>query len=297
VFEDIPNIRTGLGESPLWDGQAGTLYWIDCLVGEVHACHLSTDARHVWKLSSSVGSIGLAHNNHLILALKEGFALLDLNSGVEVPISSPEAGNSAVRFNDGKMDRAGRFLAGTMRTQDVTPPPGILYALDGERCVSVLQKEIQLTNGVCFSPDGNWLYYSDTLAHSIYKCSYDLRTGSVGPRQTFFNTKAFGSMPDGATVDTDGCLWIALVQSHQIVKVTAAGQVEQLIDLPVLYPSSVAFGGDDMRTIFITSISDSGGVIQSDDPRAGVVLAMHGTGSQGIQETCWAGLTEASEQV
>ncbi len=258
-------------------------------------------------MPSVVGSIGLGALGHLIAALRDGFHDLDLSSGTLRPLCTiePPAGN---RFNDGKMDRAGRFLCGTMQTR-AGAAPGILYRLglrvrspEAEPASGVngpveqpallcepLETGIGISNGLCFSPAGDWLYFTDSPVGIIWAYPYDTQTGAVGPRRDFVNVTAIaGSPADGATVDADGCLWAALVRTGQVARFTPDGRLDQVIDVPVPHPTCPAFGGSRLDVLYVTSISDSGRM-RSDHPDAGRLVAITGTGATGLAEARFAG--------
>jgi L-arabinonolactonase len=276
--------RNRLGESPLWDGEAGLLYWVDGVAARVCRAAPSGERFEAWSMPQTVGSIALAERG-LVAALRDGFYALDVeNQGVTSPIAVPERGNPAVRFNDGKADRQGRFLAGTMRVGDANTAPGLLYRLERDGSCSVLERDLVVPNALCFSPDGEQLYFGDTLQGLIWRYSYDILTGAVADRQLFADTRALGSLPDGATVDAEGHVWIALVQAQRLARFAPDGRLVQTVDLPIPFPSCPAFGGEDLRTLFVTTIADSGHRLRSDHPDAGRLLAIEGLGVPGLPE-------------
>jgi len=276
--------RNRLGESPLWDGEAGLLYWVDSMAARICRAAPSGVRYETWTMPQMVGSIALAESG-LVVALRDGFYLLNLrNHGVVSPIALPERDNPAVRFNDGKADRQGRFLAGTMRVGDADTAPGLLYRLERDGSCSVLERDLVVSNGLCFSPSGDRLYFADTLQGLIWRYAYDVLTGEVTDRRLFADTRTLGSLPDGATVDADGHLWVALVQAQRLARFAPDGRLEQIVDLPIPFPSCPAFGGEDLRTLFVTTIADSGHRLRSDHPDAGRLLAIDGLGVCGLLE-------------
>jgi sugar lactone lactonase YvrE len=231
-----------------------------------------------------IGSIALAEYG-LLAALRDGFYFIDLARGASARvIVRPERDNPSVRFNDGKADRQGRFLAGTMRVGEVVGTPGILYRLELDGRCGVLQREIAVSNALCFSPTGDKLYFADSLRSLIWCYDYEAATGAVSGRRAFIDTRAWGSVPDGATVDTAGHLWIALFQAQMLAHCSDDGTLLRLIELPVPYPSCPAFGGTDMQTLYLTTIANSGHRIRSDHPHAGHMMAIDDLGARGIPE-------------
>jgi sugar lactone lactonase YvrE len=276
--------RNRLGESPLWDGEAGLLYWVDSTASRICRAAPSGVGFEAWTMPQTVGSIGLAESG-LVAVLRDGFYVLDLrNHGVVSPIALPERDNSAVRFNDGKADRQGRFLAGTMRVGDANTAPGMLYRLERDGSCSVLERDLAVSNALCFSPGGDQLYLADTLQGLIWRYAYDVVTGDVADRRLFADTRTLGSLPDGATVDAEGHLWVALVQAQRLARFAPDGRLVRTIDLPIPFPSCPAFGGEDLRTLFVTTIADSGHRLRSDHPDAGRLLAIDGLGVHGLPE-------------
>lgn len=272
-----------LGESPVWDPASEELYWVDVVGRKVRALDPATGEERSWSTPSPVGSIGLAHDDSLVLALQDGFYRLWLRSSRIEPIVRLDDADPQMRLNDGKMDRSGRFLCGGMGLK--ADPRGALHRLTAPSRLERLADGIRISNSLCFSPDGNLMYFADSLSHRIMAHDYDRHGATVGPPRLFLDTTPLKSAPDGATVDSEGHLWVALVQAGQIARVSPAGEVVATIDLPVDFPSCPAFGGRNLDTLFVTSISDSGtGRMVSTHQNAGAQFAMTGLGVRGIPE-------------
>lgn len=275
--------RNGLGESPLWDNDAGLLYWVDSVARRICRADALGEQFEAWTMPDTVGSVALAETG-ILAALHDGFYAVDLETGAATPIALPERGNPAVRFNDGKTDRRGHLLAGTMRVGDGNAAAGRLYRLERNGCCTVLERDIGISNALCFSPEGDRLYFADSLQSVIWRYQYDADSGAVSDRRTFTETRTLGSAPDGATVDAEGYIWVALVQSQQIARFAPDGTLVQKIDLPIPFPSCPAFGGKDLRTLFVTTIADSGHRLRTDHPDGGRMLAISGVGVCGLPE-------------
>jgi sugar lactone lactonase YvrE len=277
--------RDLLGECPLWDVRSQSLYWIDGRSALVHRYTPASGAKAQWQAPAHIGSIALCESGRLLLALEHDFHLLDVDSGALVPLGAGVThGAERMRLNDGRCDRGGRFVVGSM-TLGRAEPEGALYQLAGDRSVATLDRGIMLANATCFSPDGRWLYFADSHTHQIRRYPYDPATGATGASEVFIDTREFGSAPDGATVDSEGHLWVALVQAGQLARFTPDGRLERSIQLPVTYVTCPCFGGPALDTIYLTSISNSGNLLRSDDPDAGAVFAIHGTGVKGLAES------------
>jgi L-arabinonolactonase len=278
----VGQTRSRLGESPLWDVREQALYWVDSL--ERRICRWQDRFYESWTLPQAIGSIALGEYG-LLAALRDGFYHVQLASeAIVTPIALPERDNSTVRFNDGKADREGHFLAGTMRVAGETAAPGILYRLEKDGNCIPLERGIEISNALCFSPAGDRLYFADSLRHVIWSYDYDAGTGAIGARRTFVETNSLGSVPDGATVDAAGDVWVALVQAQRVARFTPDGNLVQTLSLPIPYPSCPAFGGDDLSTLFVTTIADSGQRLRTDHPDAGRVLAITGLDTVGLPE-------------
>lgn len=274
--------RNSLGESPIWDHARQCLWWVDSLAGRIHASASDGTAIATFVQDQAVGSIGLAEGG-LVAALADGFYAIDGETGAATPIVVLPA-DATLRLNDGKADRAGRFLSGQMQLHTKgEPSDASLWQLGGGEAVA-LTGRLKLTNGICFSPDGATLYFADSLEGVIRAHDYDAVTGAIGPRRDVVDCAAFGSGPDCATVDADGNLWVALVLAQAVACIAPDGTLLRSIAMPIPYPACPAFGGPGLDTLYVTSIADSGGRLTSDHVDAGRIVAITGLGVTGIRE-------------
>jgi sugar lactone lactonase YvrE len=276
--------RAMLGESPVWDGRVGWLWWVDALAGLIHAATPDGRTQARFQLDQPVGSIGLADGG-LIAALADGFHRVDRHTG-DSRIVRRLPVDATLRLNDGKADRAGRYLSAQAQVHGTgaIPSTGGLWRLDPDGGAARLAGGLEVGNAICFAPDGGTLYFADSLDGIIRAHAYDPATGTIGPRRDVIDCRTLGSGPDGATVDADGNLWVALVLAQRIACITPDGEVLRRIDLPVPYPACPAFGGPDLSTLYVTTIADSGHRLRSDHPDAGRVLAIGGLGVRGLAE-------------
>ncbi len=281
----VSQSRDRVGESPIWDVDDQALYWVDGLGAILRRYDPADGSERHWTLPDLVGCIALAEPGHLLMALRDGFYRFDLTTGEATPLAQLETDDPGVRFNDGRMDRNGRFLCGTMRIEERTPPPGKLYRLDGSGKIDVLQAGIRIANATCFSPDGKTLYFADSLEGEIWCFPYDQASGEVGPRSTFAKTRDLvGSGPDGAVTDSQGGVWVALPQTGRVARFHPDGTLDFQVDTPSPHPSCPAFGGPGLDVLYVTSISDSGPRMQTDHAEAGKLIAVSGLGFRGIAE-------------
>ena len=272
-----------LGESPVWDCERQRLYWVDGVSRLVHGLDQVSGATRDWQVPSMIGSIGLGPDDTLVAALADGIYSLDLGSGAVSPLFRPVPADPRVRFNDGKIDRAGRFLCGSMGVH--ADPLGQLVRIEASGASAVLVRDIRISNTLCFSPGGDTMYFADSLDRAIRAYRYGPGDERAIEPRILVDTEPFKSGPDGATVDADGCLWVALVQAGKIARFTPRGELDRLIDAPTDLPSCVAFGGPDLSTLYVTSIKDSGsGRAISRHPDGGFLFAIEGLGVGGLPE-------------
>jgi sugar lactone lactonase YvrE len=272
-----------LGESPVWDCARQRLYWVDGVSRRVHGYEPASGATRDWTVPSTIGSVALGPDETLIVALVDGIHCLDLVSGAVTPLFQPAPADPRIRFNDGKMDRFGRFLCGSMGIH--ADPLGQLFRIDAAGGNAVLAQGICISNTLCFSPDGGTMYFADSLDRAIRAYQYGPGDEIPGEPRILVDTARYESGPDGATVDADGCLWVALVQVGKIARFTPTGELDRLIDAPTDLPSCVAFGGADLSTLYVTSIRDSGsGRAISRHADGGFLFAIEGLGIRGIPE-------------
>ncbi|MGB3072285.1 MAG: SMP-30/gluconolactonase/LRE family protein [Ottowia sp.] len=282
--EIIGTTRDRLGECPLWDTRDQSLYWIDSKARLVR--RLRDGEYREWATPSDVGSIALTQRGRLVLSVEDGFHLLDLDSGSTRRLAEIRHKGPSMRMNDGRTDRQGRFVAGSM-VMGRHDTDGAYYRLDTNGSATQLFDGIALANATCFSPDGRTLYHADSFSDTISAVDYDPATGAAGPRRALFNTRPHGSAPDGTTVDADGNLWVALVQASKIGCFKPDGTLLQLLDVPAPFPTCPCFGGKNLDVLYVTSISNSGNLMRSEHPDAGAIFAFHGLGVRGLPEVLY----------
>lgn len=253
MVEVAYEIRSRLGEGPIWDAHAGVLYWLDIFQPSINRFDPTGGTNRATLLPQPVYAAALAASGGLLGALEEGFAFIAPESGDTRPISNPNQGQP-VNFNDGKCDRRGRFWTGTM-AKDWESPIGTLYCLDNGLRVRAMDTGFILSNGLGWSPDNKTMYFTDFKKSTIYAYDFDIDTGEIAERRAFINVPQHWGYPDGMTVDADGCLWVALWDGWRVVRYNASGGVEEVVEMPVQRPTSCAFGGPDLSTLYITSAS------------------------------------------
>ncbi|WP_333987811.1 SMP-30/gluconolactonase/LRE family protein [Providencia huaxiensis] len=285
------DLKNNLGEGPVWDIQQQRLYWIDSLDGRVFSCTERGTEIKSWDVRQKIGSMALCKDgNSAIVALEKGIYLLDFTTGETNLLHSPESDKPHNRFNDGKVDRQGRFVVGSMDMQEETPS-GALYRLDTDYSLHKIEQSIIVSNAPCWSPKGDTFYFADTWTGEIWKYDYDGLTGNISNRQTFctVNTSS-GGAADGATVDSEGYLWNALVYAGKIVRYSPTGEIDRIIEMPVKKVTSVAFGGENLDILYVTSMARPPlPRFPEDGQLRGSVFSIHNLGVTGIPEKRFGG--------
>lgn len=234
-----------LGEGPIWDEREGALYWTDIEGLSLHRCRADGSDHVVEGLGVKVGAIGLCEASGLVLATEQGFARYD--AGRLSYLGNPLGRAPEVRFNDGIVDPLGRFWAGSLGGQD-----NALFRLEhGD--ITRVAGGFGLPNGMGFSPDGRTFYFTDSPAKTIYACAFELDTGELGEWRALIVSKDEDGVPDGLTVDAEGFIWSARWGGARLSRYDPAGRLERVVELPVQQPTSCAFGGETLDTLFVTS--------------------------------------------
>lgn len=270
--------RHRLGEGPLWDGRTRTLHWVDIVAGEVFSQEYGGDAPRVTSLGVQVGCLGLTEDPGVLVAgLRNGWHLIDVRTGGRRLLADPEGERESCRFNDGGVDPAGRFWTGSLEDSE-TRPDGRLYLLDGDGTYRTADEGFSCSNGIDWSPDGRWMYFVDSRRDRVYRYSFDPADGSIGDREVFADTTGLDGIPDGLRVDAAGDVWCAFWDGAHITRFSPDGTVRERIPVPVLRPTSIAFGGPDHRTMYITSASHGLTHVQLQQwPLSGAVLRREAT--------------------
>ncbi|HZP93698.1 MAG TPA: SMP-30/gluconolactonase/LRE family protein [Burkholderiales bacterium] len=281
--------RNLVGESPVWSVAEQALYWVDVEGKRVQRWDPATNRVRHWDMGEATGSIGLRRGGGLVAAIRTGFVFLDTETGTLRPIADPESDKADTRFNDGKVDRRGRFWAGTRNFRDHSRADGCLYRLDPQLSIHRLLDGIRCPNGIAWSPDDRTMYLCDTWIRCIFAFDFDADEGVPHNRRLFKELFPEQGYPDGLTVDSEGFLWNAHYDGWRITRYAPDGRVDRIIAMPVQHVTSLAFGGPGLRTLFVTSshlrLTDAARAAQ---PLAGHVFALEAV-TAGIAEPSFAG--------
>lgn len=262
-----------LGESPFWHPLERTLYWIDIparLVKRVEPDGLA----ETWEMPSEPGCIAPVEGGGLMIALRDGVYRATSWGGALEPVARFGYDTATTRFNDGKADPEGRFWAGTIyEPKDARRAE--LYCVDlrpdngdeGRPVVQLKAQNATTANGLAWSPDARTIYWADTPRHAVYAWDWDAQANAMRHHRVFHQFAAkpvgwtpgqpgYGGRPDGAAVDVQGNYWCALFEGQRLAKLSPAGEVLAEVPLPVRCPTMPCFGGDDLRTLYVTSARD-----------------------------------------
>ena len=282
----VADVHAVLGEGPVWVAREAALYWVDIKGYKIFRLDESGE-RSEWPTPMRIGSLVPRASGGFIGGTDQGITLIDPERGQFEIIENPEPQLPHNRFNDGKVDRQGRFWAGTMDDlqKDAT---GTLYRVDADLRCAVMDTGYRITNGPAFSPDGRILYHNDTARQVTY--AFDLGAdGSVANRRVFLQFGPGDGHPDGMTIDSEACLWIAFWGGSCLRRFSPVGERLDTIRLPVSQPSSCAFGGRGLDRLYVSSASIGLDQRRLDmQPNAGG-LFMVTPGVQGIADVPFAG--------
>jgi len=249
--ELILDARSVLGEGAIWDHKKQVLYWVDIDLGLVHVYDPKTGNDRSIHVGQPVGTVVPRASGGLMLAVRDGFMALDTETGRTALVATPSGHNPENRFNDGKCDPAGRFWAGTV---EAPARKGALFRLDRDLSVHQMVDGVACSNGPAWSLDKKTMYYTDTMTMKIDAFEYDLMNGAISNRRTVVSVAEEHGFPDGMTIDAEGKLWVAHWDGWCVCRWDpATRELIQKVRLPVARPTSCAFGGPTLDTLYITS--------------------------------------------
>ncbi len=282
--------RCLLGESPIWSVEEQALYWVDIRNPMIHRLDPVTGERRKIRVQTEIGSIGFATDNRLIAGTRMGFAFIGLSDGSWRDIADPEGDGrmNRVRMNDGKVDRKGRFWCGGMDDPQMEELAS-LWRLDTDGSVHRMEGPVKISNCLCWSPDDTIMYFADSRKHQVWMYDFDLETGTIENRRTFLDVPPEEGVPDGATVDAEGFVWIAHMRGGMVRRYDPDGKAEREYRFPASLTSCPALGGPDLTTLYVTTASSR---FEKEDferePDAGSIFAVE-TGIKGIPEPVFQG--------
>ena len=251
--ELVLDTKSDLGEGAIWNYKTGELIWVNITDKILNFYNPKLKSNKEMLTGQMIGTVVPAESGKMMVALENGFYQLDPETGTKKLIDNPEEDIPGNRFNDGKCDPAGRFWAGTMSTEGKRQA-GALYRLDADSTVHKMIDNVSTSNGIVWSPDYTKMYYIDTPTRKVMAWDYNNETGEISNPETAIEVPEEMGYPDGMTIDAEGNVWIALWGGSAVgCWNPETGELLRTISVPAKNVTSVAFGDDDLGTLYITT--------------------------------------------
>jgi L-arabinonolactonase len=270
-----------LGEGPLWSAREGALYWFDIMKNELNRYQLATHAHRTWRTAEKLHAGVLCPDGRMVVtAHRFGFSLYEPGGDLK-SLCNP---TNELFLNDAKCDRRGRLWAGSTRRK-ASEQTAVLYRFDPDLTCHEMEHDLHTSNGIGWSPDDRTMYFVDTYGGGILAYDFDVDAGTISNRRILVSPDGLDGLPDGLTVDEEGCIWCAFALGGAVYRFTPEGRIDRKIEVPALFPTSCIFGGADLDTLFITTARAGRGKEELEAlPLSGGLFAMK-PGVRGIAET------------
>ena len=263
--ELIFKCNNNLGEGITFYNEEQSLYWLDISnKSKLYKFNLITNNKEMFELPEIVTATSVKSKNELILVSNKGINLFNIYNNKFERIINIENSFLSSRSNDGASDALGRLWFGTMQNNfdkkgndiPINKNIGKLYKVETNKKITIVEENLGIPNTFIWSPDNSKFYFTDTLTETIFKYDFDLESGEIKNKQEF--AKFNRGLPDGSTMDTDGCIWNCRWGGSSVIRFTPLGKVDQVIEMPVQNITNCVFGGKDLKTLFITTASNKG---------------------------------------
>jgi len=287
-FRCVLDLKASLGECPMWSVAEQALYFVDINAPSLNRFDPEAGTHRVLPMPSSIGSFGLRAGGGFVVALRDGVWLADAQGSLERKVADAPYDPASHRFNDGRVDRQGRFWVGSMNEKR-DGNTAALYRLDPGGELAPVLDDIMISNGLAWSPDGRTMYHADTPTRAVRAFAYDGATGTPSSPRLYARWDGETDRPDGGAVDSAGHYWTAFYRGGRVVELDGGGRTVRELPIPAMCPTMCAFGGADLRTLFVTSARQQ----RPDDelarlPHSGGVFAMR-VDVPGLPEPHYAG--------
>ncbi|MEP6502159.1 MAG: SMP-30/gluconolactonase/LRE family protein [Betaproteobacteria bacterium] len=258
-FTPLPVPPSIAGESPFWHPGEQALYWVDIAGRKLNRFTPRRAEHRDWSFATEVACAAPRPDGDVLLGLRDGIFTFDPASGRCDRLVKAPYDQKKLRFNDGKADPQGRFWVGTIHDERL--PKGSLYCLTLSALDRILD-DVANSNGLAWSPDGRTMYWTDTKLSTVFAFDFEPQSGDLSRRRVFasFPPKPeggaladYGGRPDGGAVDSEGCYWAACFEGQRLARFAPDGTLLQSVPLPVRCPTMPCFGGDDLRTLYVTT--------------------------------------------
>jgi L-arabinonolactonase len=285
-----------LGEGVLWCQRTQRLLWTDILDAKLWCLTPATGAAQSWAMPERLATFALTEDNdRLLLGLASQLAWFRFSDQSVTPICTVEAELPHTRVNDGRCDRAGRFVFGTKNDAADMAACASFYRLNADLTLERLAlPPVAISNSICFSPDGHTMYYCDSLSKTICCCDYDTAAGTISNQRLFADLSEQPGEPDGSAVDSQGYVWNAQWGGSRVLRFAPDGSIERMISVPVAQPSCVTFGGAERDILYVTSARESlSPAALLAEPTAGGVFQHQLSDVYGLPETRFGGIPQS----
>lgn len=284
AFSCVLDIRASLGECPLWSRAEQALYFVDINAPSLHRFDPATGEHVAMPMPESIGCYAFRERGGFVVALRSGIWLCDARGRIGRRVADAPYDPTHYRFNDGRCDPQGRLVVGTMNEKR-DADGAALYRLDDDFTLTRLFGGMTISNGLAWSPDRRTMYHADTPARTIRAFDYDAATGTPSRARTFAQWHGANERPDGGTVDSAGHYWAAFYGGGKLMELAADGTLVAEHPLPAMCPTMCAFGGADLRTLFVTTARQKRDADElARYPQSGGIFAMR-VNTPGLPET------------
>ncbi len=276
-----------LGEGPQWNVAQQCLYWVDAFAPAIRRLDPADGAVRSFALHDDIGSFVFCADGSLVGATRAGFQHIRLreDGGTECTVlADPLARDRRLLLNDGKCDRRGRYWCASLHS-DFVGRQGELFRLGTDLTVTRMDGDFIVGNGIAFSPDDSRMYLADSRDETVWVYDFDIERGHLSGKRRFFSSADIEGRVDGATCDTDGNYWCALVHGAAVACISPAGKMIERITVPARHPTMVTFGGPGLDQLYVTtSLQMLPPAEHALWPQAGGLLRIDGLGATGIPE-------------
>jgi sugar lactone lactonase YvrE len=273
-FNCVLDVKASLGECPVWSADERALYWVDINGPSLNRFEPARGTNSAWPLPQAIGSFALRSRGGFVAALRDGIWFVDRQGTLERKIAAAPYDPAHHRFNDGRADAQGRFWVGSMNEKR-DANSARLYRLSTDLDLVPMLDDMMISNGLGFSPDGRTMYHSDTPARTVRAYDFDGARGALSNGRVFAHFAGEDDRPDGAAVDSEGCYWSAFYRGGKLVRFSPQGVRLAEYAVPAMCPTMCAFGGDDLRTLYVTTARQ---MREADElarlPQSGGIFAM-----------------------
>jgi sugar lactone lactonase YvrE len=287
-FACVLDVKASLGECPVWSVDEHALYWIDINAPSLNRFDPALGTNSAWPMPQAIGCFALRAGGGFVAALRDGIWFVDRQGGLERKVVAAPYDPAHHRFNDGRADRQGRFWAGSMNEKR-DASSARLYRLSSDLDLVPVLDDMTTSNGLAWSPDGRTMYHADTPTRTVRAYDFDSARGTPANGRVFAHFEGETDRPDGAAVDSEGCYWCAFYRGAKVVRLSPQGLRLTEYAVPAMCPTMCAFGGDDLRTLYVTTARQ---MREADElarlPESGGIFAMR-VDVAGLPEPKFAG--------